>query len=177
MQATTKPFLALTASDLMVSPVVTIPPEMSLREAASLLSRSNISGAPVVDREGQCLGVLSSSDFITWAEEADEPGREGEIISFIAPWGEVINIDDSPNNEIRRYMTARPVTVAPDTSIGDLAQKMVDHHIHRVLVVVDQNRPCGIVTSTDVLTAVADAARAASAGRERKPRRRNRTRH
>jgi predicted transcriptional regulator len=35
---------------------------------------------------------------------------------------------------------------------------MVDAHIHRVLVVDDQNRPCGIVTSTDVLAAVARAA-------------------
>jgi CBS domain-containing protein len=69
------------------------------------------------------------------------------------------------------------VTVAPDTPIGDLAQKMVDHHIHRVVVVVDQNRPGGIVTSTDVLAAVADAARTASTGRESKPGRRSRTRH
>jgi CBS domain-containing protein len=74
-------------------------------------------------------------------------------------WGELISIDDSADHEIRRYMTARPVTVAPAAPIGELARTMVDHHIHRVLVVVDQNRPRGIVTSIDVLAAVARAAR------------------
>jgi hypothetical protein len=41
---------------------------------------------------------------------------------------------------------------------GPLAQNMVDAHIHRVLVVTDQNRPRGIVTSTDILAAVGRAA-------------------
>jgi len=155
LKAASKPFLALTAADLMSTPVMTIPQEMSLREAARLLARSSISGAPVVDKDGRCLGVLSSSDFVTWA------GREGETVSFIAPWGEVINIDDSPDNEIRHYMTAQPVFVAPRTSIGELAQKMVDAHIHRILV-VENNRPRGIVTSTDILAAVAHGARKAA---------------
>jgi len=47
---------------------------------------------------------------------------------------------------------------------------MVDAHIHRVLVVVDQNRPQGIVTSTDILAAVARTAQNAALKSERKPR-------
>jgi CBS-domain-containing membrane protein len=177
MQAATKPFLTLTAADLMSAPVMTIPQETSLREAARLLSRSSISGAPVVDQGGRCVGVLSSSDFVTWAGKGGEAGKEGRAISFIAPWGELINIEDSPDDEIRHYMTARPVTVAPLTPIGELAQKMVDAHIHRVLVVVDHNGPCGIVTSTDVLAAVARTARRApQAGESPNPRARPRRR-
>lgn len=38
---------------------------------------------------------------------------------------------------------------------------MVDAHIHRILVVADQNRLQGIVTSTDILAAVARAAQKA----------------
>ena len=151
MRAATEPFLTLTAADLMTAPVTTIPETTPLREAARLLSRSGISGAPVVDANGRCLGVLSSSDFVTWA------GKEGEEVSFIAPWGEVIHVGDDPDNEIRHYMTALPVVVAPTASIGELAQIMVEAHIHRVLVVVDHDRPCGIVTSTDILNAVAQA--------------------
>ena len=78
----------------------------------------------------------------------------------------MIDIDDSPDDEIRHYMTAQPVTVVPTAPIGELAQKMVDAHIHRVLVVVDQDRPCGIVTSTDILAAVARAAQKASRKRK-----------
>jgi CBS-domain-containing membrane protein len=155
-RAAAKSLLALTAADLMISPVVTIPEGTSLRDAARLLSRSNITGAPVVDAAGRCLGVLSSSDFVTRARE------EGEEVSFIAPWGEVISVEDSPDSEIRHYMTVQPVTVLPTTPIGELAQKMVDAHIHRVLVAGEHNRACGIVTSIDVVAAVARAAQQAS---------------
>ncbi len=159
VEAAAKPFLTLTAADLMTAPVMTIPQETSLREAASLLFGSHVSGAPVVDEDGRCLGVLSSSDFITWAGLGGEAGKAGTAISLIAPWGELINIEDAPDHEIRHYMTAQPITVTPRTPIGELAQKMVDAHIHRVLVVVDQNRACGIVTSSDVMAAVAREAR------------------
>jgi len=162
-----KPFLALTAGDLMTAPVMTLPQDMSLREAARLLCRSNISGAPIVDTEGRCLGVLSSSDFVSWAGKGGESEEKVEVTTFIAPWGELINIEDSPDMEIRHYMTARPVTVAATTPIGELAQKMVDAHIHRVLVVSEQHRPCGIVTSTDVLAAVAQVAKSAAQKSER----------
>jgi CBS domain-containing protein len=171
-RAAARPFLDLTAADLMTTPVITIPQEMSLREAAHLLTRDRISGAPVVDAGGRCIGVLSSSDFVTWAGK----DGNGKVTHFIAPWGEVIDIDDSPDNEIRHYMTARPVTVAPTAAIGELAQKMVYAHIHRVLVVVDQNRAQGIVTSTDILAAVARAAQRAAAERARKPGKRSRAR-
>jgi CBS domain-containing protein len=162
MRATTKSFLALTAADLMTAPVTTIPQDMSLQDAARLLCQSSISGAPVVDAEGRCLGVISSSDFVTCVGERGEPGEKGPTVSFIAPWREVIKIEDFPDDDIGRYMTAQPVTVAPETPIGEMAQTVIDAHIHRVLVVVDQHRPCGIVTSTDILAAVAGAARKAS---------------
>jgi CBS domain-containing protein len=96
----------------------------------------------------------------------EEAGKKREATTFIAPWGELISIDDSPDGEIRRYMTVDAVTVAPTTPIGELAQKMVDAHIHRVLVVVEKDRPCGVVTSTDILAAVARAARRPVASRE-----------
>jgi CBS domain-containing protein len=171
-RAAAKPFLEMIAADLMTTPVRTIPQEMSLREAAHLFLRDRISGAPVVDADGRCIGVLSSGDFVTWAGK----DGNGKVIHFIAPWGEMIDIDDSPDNEIRHYMTAQPVTVVPTTPIGELAQKMVDAHIHRVLVVIDQSRLQGIVTSTDILAAVARAAQRAGLGRESAPKKGSRVR-
>jgi CBS domain-containing membrane protein len=158
-RAAAKSFLALTAADLMSRPVMTIPQGMPLGEAARLLSGSNISGAPVVDAHGRCIGVLSSSDFVTWA------GQEGKVINFIAPWGEIIDIEDFPDNEIRHYMATKPVAVAPKTPVGELAQTMADAHIHRVLVIADDGLPCGIVSSTDVLAAVGRAGPGPSSGR------------
>jgi CBS domain-containing protein len=167
-----KPLLDLTAADLMTTPVRTIPEETSLREAAYLFTREKISGAPVVDREGRCIGVLSSSDFVTWARQ---DGKD-KVVHFIAPWGEMIDIDDSPDNEIRHYMTAQPIAVKPTARVGELAQTMAAGHIHRVLVLADQDQCQGIVTSTDILAAMARAAREVASEGARKPRKEGRPR-
>ena len=74
MLTATKPFLALTAADLMSPAVVVIPTSMSLQAAARLLSRFAISGAPVVDAEGRCVGVLSTTDFLARVQEGN-PAR------------------------------------------------------------------------------------------------------
>jgi CBS domain-containing protein len=54
-------------------------------------------------------------------------------------------------------MTPDPVTVPPTASIGDVARMMLDAHIHRVIVVDRCRRPIGVVSSTDILAAVAQA--------------------
>jgi len=55
-------------------------------------------------------------------------------------------------------MTPEPVTVAPDEPIATLAQRMVDAALDRVIVIDTQGRPVGVVSSTDVLAAVAQSA-------------------
>jgi CBS domain-containing protein len=131
MAATTKPLLTLTASDLMTRDVVTVPQQMTLCAAAKLLAHENISGVPVVNREGRCVGILSATDFMTlWAW-----GGDGQA-------------------EVSLHMTPDPVTVPPDAPIGELARQMIDAHIHRVIVVDAAERPIGVVASTDILAAV-----------------------
>lgn len=59
--------LALTAGDLMNRDVIVLRETMPLREAARLLCENQVSGAPVVDAGGQCVGVLSTTDFLRLA--------------------------------------------------------------------------------------------------------------
>src|SRR5262245_28788033 len=73
------PLLALTAQDVMSREVVTIPRRMSLRDAARLLRQAQVSGAPVVDEQGRCIGVLSAADFLRWAEDGCPEGGEGDV--------------------------------------------------------------------------------------------------
>ena len=156
MTAATKPLGALTARDLMTADVVSVPQEMSLQGAARLMSRASISGAPVVDADGRCVGVLSATDFMVWAENNGEPGRPSNPGCMVSPW-EVVEPESLPAEKVSRYMTADPVLVSPTATVGDLARMMVDAHIHRVIVVDDDNRPVGVVSSMDILGAVARA--------------------
>lgn len=149
---TAKPFSALTAEDLMTRPVEAIPAKMSLREAARLLSRSRISGAPIVDDQGRCVGVLSATDFVR-AAERDGPAGHPRSQSVCSEW-QMVDVEFLPNEEVGAYMTPDPVTAHCDSRITDLARMLLDAHIHRVIIVDSRRRPLGIVTSTDILAAV-----------------------
>jgi CBS domain-containing protein len=197
--------MALTADDLMTRTLVRVPEEMPLRDAARLLLQNQVSGAPVVDRQGKCVGVLSAFDFLRLAaQRADagpastplpltglfqathvapggkvvtlctlppgvcpiqvkQAGPEGEKLvvcgephCVIADW-QVVDVDGLPADEARRFMTPNPVTARPATSIRALARMMIDAHTHRVIVVDEEHRPVGVVSSTDLLAAVAYA--------------------
>jgi CBS domain-containing protein len=158
MPKSNKPLLNLTARDLMSSNVETIPQWMSLPVAARMLSQAHVSGAPVVDSEGRCLGVISTTDFMTWTEKGEYTAKDGGEESCAHSAWQMVEAEDVPANLVRRYMTANPVTVPPEMPIGELAQKMVNAHIHRVIVVDGDNRPLGIISSTDVVAAVANTA-------------------
>ena len=63
----------LTARDLMSRGVEVVSADLPLREAAAQLNRHEIHGAPVVDADGRCVGVLSVSDLARWASGRGEP--------------------------------------------------------------------------------------------------------
>ncbi len=67
MRPTTMPLAAQTGPDQRSPAVVQLTEAMPLREAAGLMLRHQISGAPVVDSDGRCLGVRSVLDFLRLA--------------------------------------------------------------------------------------------------------------
>jgi len=148
-----KPFVTLTAADIMSHDVVAIPRHLSLRKVAHLLSKAHVTGAPVIDGRGVCVGVISATDFVE-AADADPCPSTCDSTCVCSEW-QVIEVENLPADEVGLYMTPDPVTVTPDTNITDLARMMLDAHIHRVIVIDGERRPVGIVSTTDVLAAVA----------------------
>jgi CBS domain-containing protein len=68
---------------------------------------------------------------------------------------QVVEVEKLPTDEVRCFMTPDPVTTGPGTSIHALARMMIDAHIHRVIIVDGEQKPVGIVSSTDLLAALA----------------------
>jgi CBS domain-containing protein len=155
MVAATKPLNELTADELMSRDVVMVPENMSLRAAANLLSQAGITGAPVVNSEGRCIGVISATDFVNWAKrEQMVPPRRLEHPCYYSSW-QVADPESLPVERVGMYMTPDPVTVEPCARIAELARKMLDAHIHRLIVVDEHDRPVGVISSTDIFAALA----------------------
>jgi CBS-domain-containing membrane protein len=157
MRTAAKPFAALTAADLMTQEVIAIPQHMSLRTAARLLGRSQVSGAPVIDANGVCVGVLSGSDFVRWADQGAPRRRPVGAPSCVCADWQLVEAESLPTDEVSLHMTADVVTAPPQTGIVELARMMLNAHIHRIIITDARRRPVGIVSGTDVLAAVANA--------------------
>jgi CBS domain-containing protein len=157
MTTTTKPLLSLTAGDVMSGDLILVPRQMSLRAAAHLLSKSRVSGAPVVDDDGHCIGVLSATDFLRCAEKSERAVTACTCQPvYFSAW-QIEQQENLPLDRAESYMTADPVMVPPEIPIKRLARMMLDAHIHRVIVVDTLGKPIGLVSSTDILAAVAHA--------------------
>lgn len=174
----------LTVRDIMQSEVVTVTPDATARDLARLLADEQISGVPVLDGAGQLVGVVSSSDLVRLtAEESDvdlgavavtgladqglEPDEDdpedGDPYGFFLPEDTPFaeqsiraDLPESPmvTTTVEDIMTPVAFTVEPDAPVTELSDFLVRGRIHRA-VVVKNGRLEGVVTSADVLRAVA----------------------
>jgi predicted transcriptional regulator len=150
-------FLTLTAEELMSRDLVLVPREMSLRGAARLLFQARVTGAPVVDEDGRCIGVLSATDIIHWVERGESsPQNAAQAPPVMSDW-QLITLEALPTDAVASYMSTDLVTVTPAARVTELARKMVQARVHRVIVVDEQQRPIGLVSSTNILAALAEA--------------------
>ena len=60
------------AMDVMTTNVITVEPDTSVQQLATLLSDRGISGVPVVDRDNRLVGVVSEGDLLHRAETGTE---------------------------------------------------------------------------------------------------------
>ncbi|MGH7222093.1 MAG: CBS domain-containing protein, partial [Gemmataceae bacterium] len=153
---------------LMKGDVVTIPRDMGMQAAARCLEQLHVSGAPVIDEQGRCVGVLSSSDFVSCCAANRTRCSQHRAEAHCGPctfpdcvgseW-QMMNPPESAEGLVRDRMTPGPLTARPETPIAQLAQMMADAHVHRLIIVDAQNRPLGIVSTTDIVAAVSQAKR------------------
>ena len=50
--------------EVMTKPAITVHPEMDIRHASALFHRFGLSRTPVVDREGEIIGIVSHTDMV-----------------------------------------------------------------------------------------------------------------
>jgi CBS domain-containing protein len=155
------------ASDIMVRSVVTLKPSDTLADAAAILLHEQISGAPVVDAAGACVGVLSASGILSAEEKVEQERQKVAESSFwnsnlalpmsvyAAKLEEVREkIAPAANQPVERFMTSDLVSVTADTPLRTVVESMVNAHVHRVVVLDAGRRLRGIVSTTDVLAAL-----------------------
>ena len=123
-----------TVRDVMTKGAINVRADLPLSEAARLLDTYHISGVPVVDRDGQLVGVLSQTDLL-----------RARVIDHL--WNTL------PGLAVRHLMTTPAITVTEATPLDEAAVLMEDRQIHRLVVVSsdEAQRPVGVVSVSDVI--------------------------
>ena len=120
-------------STIMHDQVTSVGMDATVNEVEALLQAEHISAVPVVGNEGLILGIVSPNDIAQLGTRNRDPAHT-------SAW------------EICSY---RPIEVAPDTPIGDVARLMLINKIHHV-VVVEHATIKGIVSSLDFVKLIAE---------------------
>jgi CBS domain-containing protein len=124
---------ALHARDIMVTKLTTLSPDTKLLDAASLLIKKGISGAPVVDQDGNLIGVFSEKD----------------VMSALID----VAYDEFPSAEVSSYMSRELRAITEDVDLLAIAQIFKTEGRRRLPVVRGQQL-VGQISRRDVMKSV-----------------------
>ncbi len=143
----------LTAGEIMTKDVVTVTKETSIRELAEMFTMRKISCAPVVDAEGDLIGIVTETDLV----EQDKSLHIPTVISLF-DWVIYLESGKKFEKELKK-MTGQNVgdiytteveTVAPTTPISEVADIMSTKKVHAIPV-VDGKKVFGIIARIDLI--------------------------
>ncbi|MFC3568085.1 HPP family protein [Paracoccus simplex] len=150
LQAATHRTGPLTAADVMSRDLVTVGPQSRLARVADIFRRHGFTSLPVVENGDQFLGVIFQLHLIRRAR--DDAFRHDR--RFSVAMSELLNAKPGAPTRAREIMQTDPPHVAPDTPIGALLPMLASGECDAVPV-LDGPRIVGIVTQTDLLSALA----------------------
>ncbi len=152
--------MTLTAREIMTPHVKSVPESWPMQQFAAFLAENSISGSPVINAEGEIVGIATLSDIADFhlnkvthnyenrmtPEEIREARR---LRQFIFEEMQKIPV------EVRDIMTPIVFSVSEDAKVPDIARIMMKEQLHRIFV-MRENKVVGIITAYDMLKVLAE---------------------
>ncbi len=120
------------ALDLMSPVVFRLNPETRVSLAWTSMRDHAVRHVCVTDDEGRLVGLACDRDILVLGEDRHAGATA-----------------------LKEVMTREPITSTGDVEAPELAELMLHEHLEAVPIIDDQHRPIGIVTSSDLLRALA----------------------
>jgi CBS domain-containing protein len=142
------------AVDVMTRDVISVGPNATVGEIASLFLRRRISGVPVVNAEGAILGLVSEGDLVRRVETGTDARHSWWLEMLSEGADRAAEYAKSRGRKARDVMTQNVITVNETTPLREIADAMEKHRIKRVPVVRD-GKLVGIVSRANLLQGLA----------------------
>jgi len=143
------------ARDIMTTPVITVDPELSVKDLAALFRDKNIGGVPVVEG-GKLAGIVTEGDLMALDADVQYP-HYFELFDSIIYLGSQkkfkAQLERAAAANVRQLMTHRDKvkTVGPDDPARAAGTIMSRHHFDRVPVVDENDAVVGLITRHDIM--------------------------
>jgi len=146
----------LTAKDIMTRDAITVRTTTTIEELARILMEQKISGAPVVNDDGELIGIVTENDLISRDKRLHIPTVMRLFDAFI-----VLESQSKIEKEIKRMTaitvddiyTKEVITVAEDTPVQDIATIMSEKKVH-LIPVVEGKKILGIIGKIDLIKGI-----------------------
>lgn len=138
------------ARDIMSSPVVTVTPDTVVKDAARVLVANGFTALPVLDEDGDLIGIVTEADLIRDRFARDPRYRHAHRDGLLGS-------DDKPQVPtpmVGKVTTTPVVGMGAGTDVVDLVAAMLDEPV-RCIPIVDGSRVIGVVTRRDLLRVLA----------------------
>lgn len=142
------------AAEIMTRDVITVRPEMPVGEVAELLRAHRFGGVPVTDDAGTVLGVVTEEDLVERASRVHLP----RYVIFL---GAVVFLENPQkfNEEAAKILAVSAGeimnraldTVPADAPVEEVATRLLDDDLRRLLVLDDAGHLRGIITRADIV--------------------------
>jgi len=128
----------------MTTDVVSVGPETSLLKVGKLMKDHHIRRIPVVDEQGQVVGIISDRDVRDASPSKATTLDMYEMHYLLAEL------------KAKNIMTAKPITVKPSDTVEQAALMMLDNKVGGLPVVDAAGKLVGIISDHDVFKALVD---------------------
>lgn len=125
--------------DIMTTALTTVSPDTPVKKVQKLFANNNFHHLPVVEVGSQLVGIISREDFRVFYEQLSAQSS-----------GPTWSHKQLEHKQAKDMMTASPLCLDPDDTIGLAADIFLANRFH-ALPVVEDNLLMGILTTHDIL--------------------------
>lgn len=106
-------------------------PETPVRGLARAMTERRSRSVVVLDRSGRAVGIVTGHDLLALVERGDEGATAADLMH-------------------------EPLTISPGATLAEAADRMLEHEVHRLLVVDADGCALGVISTWDVLAGMAE---------------------
>jgi CBS domain-containing protein len=144
--------------DVMTQNVISVQPGEPVLTAAHLMLQNRISGLPVVDKDGELIGIVTEGDFLRRSELGTQRRRPKWLEFILGPGRLADEYVHTSGRKVDEIMTPDPCVVTEYASLEKVVELMERRHVKR-LPVTRGGRMVGIISRSNLMHALASLAR------------------